>query len=76
MYVSNNPFELKEDNPSQRNCQSQFSHPVIEFDSRKDLHPTKLKQRYWLLIRLSFREVVSLKLPSLCAFDSVVISLS
>ena len=29
-----------------------------EFDSRKDLHPTKLKQRLWILLKTSFRKFV------------------
>ena len=47
-YEYYNPFRLKEDNLSQRNCQNQLSHPGLwfessyrarmsgEFDSRKD----------------------------------------
>ena len=28
-YEEQNPFVLNEDNPSQRNCQNQFSHPSL-----------------------------------------------
>ena len=29
MRMSENPFGLKEDNPSQRNCRNQLSHPGL-----------------------------------------------
>ena len=55
-YEYQNPFKLKEDNLSQRNCQNQLSHPglshteqecqeSLEFDSRKDSQSTKLERR-------------------------------
>ena len=45
MHKSKNPFGLKEDNPSQSNCQNHVSHPSLshikqkcqwQFDSSKD----------------------------------------
>ena len=52
-YEYQNPFELKEDNLSQRNCQNQLSHPGLshtarisgEFDSGKDSQSTKFERR-------------------------------
>ena len=52
-YGYQNPFELKEDNLSQRNCQNQLSHPGLshtarisgEFDSGKDSQSTKFERR-------------------------------
>ena len=40
MYESQNPFELKEDKPSQRNCQNQLSHlglPHTEQEGQESL---------------------------------------
>ena len=45
-----------------------------EFDSRKDSHPTKSKQRPWILVKLSFR-VMWFQVIWLCAFDNMTISL-
>ena len=42
-----------------------------EFDSRKDSHSTKFKQRP-LFVKLSFRELWGLKLPGLYPFDDLV----
>ena len=66
-YEYQNPFGLKEDNLSQRNCQNQLSHPGLshtarmsgEFDSRKDLQSTKFKQRPQIFVKLSSRELLT-----------------
>ena len=63
-YEYQNPFELKEDNPSQRNCQNQLSHPSLshiarmsrEFDSRKDLQSAKSERRPRKFVNLGFRK--------------------
>ena len=80
-YEYQNPFELKEDNLSQRNCQNQLSHPGLshtarmsgEFDSRKDSQSTKFKRRPQIFVKLSFSELCDLKLSGLHAFDNMVI---
>ena len=41
-----------------------------KFVSKKDLHPTKLEQRPWILGKLSFREFCNSKLSSLGTFDN------
>ena len=44
-YEYQNPFELKEDNPSQRNCQNQLGHPSlshIEQECKKSLIQGKI----------------------------------
>ena len=80
-YEYQNPFELKEDNLSQRNCQNQLSHPGLshtarmsgEFDSRKDSQSTKFKQRPQIFVKLSFGELYNSKLSGLYNFDNMVI---
>ena len=67
-YEYQNPFELKENNLSQRNCQNQLSHPGFsrrarmsgEFDSKKDSQPTKFEQRPRIFVKLSFRKFIDL----------------
>ena len=34
-YEQQNPFGLKEDDPSQRNCQNQLSHPSLSYIERR-----------------------------------------
>ena len=78
-YEYQNPFELKEDNLSQRNCQNQLSHPGLshtarmsgEFDSRKDSQSTKFEQRPRIFVKLGFRELWDSKLSGLHAFDNM-----
>ena len=80
-YEYQNPFALKEDNLSQRNCQNQFSHPDLshtarmsgELDSRKDLQSTKFERRPRVFVKLSLRELCDSKLSGLHAFDNMVI---
>ena len=82
-YEYQNPFELKEDNLSQRNCQNKLSHPglshteqecqEIEFDSRKDSQSTKFEQRSSIFAKLSIRELYDSKLSGLHAFDNMAI---
>ena len=45
----------------------------IEFDSKKDLHSTKLEKRPQIFVRLSFRELCDSKLSGLFPFDNMVI---
>ena len=80
-YEYQNPFRLKEDNLSRRNCQNQLSHPGLshtarmsgEFDSRKDLQSTKFEQRPQIFVNLSFRELCNSRLSGLHAFDNLAI---
>ena len=44
-----------------------------EFDSRKDSHATKLEQRPWIYVKLSFRELCGSKLSGLHPLDNVAI---
>ena len=44
-----------------------------EFDSRKDSHSTKFKQRPQISIKLSFRELFVWELPGLHYFDNMAI---
>ena len=76
-----NPFGLKEDNISQRNCRNQWSHPGLshieqecqEFDSRKDSQSTKFERRPRIFVKLRFRELCDSKLSGLHAFDNMAI---
>ena len=42
-----------------------------EFDSRKDLQSTKLKQRPQIFVKLNFKELYDSKLSGLHAFDNI-----
>ena len=42
-----------------------------EFDSRKDSHLTKFKQKLQILVKLSFRELCDSKLSGLHPFDNM-----
>ena len=44
-----------------------------EFDSRKYSHSTKLEQRPWIFVKLSFRELYGSKLSGLHPLDNMVI---
>ena len=80
-YECQNPFGLKEDNLSQRNCQNQLSHPGLphteqecqEFDSRKYSQSKKIERRPQIFLKLSFRELCDSKLSGLYAFDNMAI---
>ena len=52
---------------------SQRARMLGEFDSRKDLHSTKLKWRPWIFVKLSFRELCGSKLSGLHPFDNMAI---
>lgn len=41
-----------------------------KFESNKDSHPVKLGRRPWILVKLSFRELIKI------TFDNMAISLS
>ena len=63
-YEKQNHFGTKEDNPSLRNYQNQLRYPSLthtkqecQESSRKDSHSTKFKQRPWIFVELSFREL-------------------
>ena len=42
------------------------------FDSRKDLHSTKIEQRPLIFVKLSFRELCDSKLSSIHPFGNMV----
>ena len=44
-----------------------------EFDSRKDSHSTKFKQKPQIFSKLSFREFCDSKLSGLYPFDNMII---
>ena len=44
-----------------------------EFDSRKDLHSTKLERKPQIFIKLSFKEFCGSKLSGLHPFDNMTI---
>ena len=44
-----------------------------EFDSRKDSQSIKFKQRPWIFVKLSFREMCDSKLSGLYPFDNIAI---
>ena len=47
-----------------------------EFDSRKNLQPTKFEQRHQILVKLIFRKLCDSKLSGLLAFDNAAIILN
>ena len=47
-----------------------------EFNSRKDSHPTKFKQRSQILVKISSKELLDSKLSGLHPFDNIAISLT
>ena len=52
---------------------SQRARMSREFNSRKGSQPTKFKQRPWIFVKLSFRELCDSKLSSLHPFDNIAI---
>ena len=44
-----------------------------DFDSRKDSHSTKFKERPQILVKLSFRQLYDSNLSGLHTFDNMVI---
>ena len=74
------PFELKENNLSQKNCQNQLSHPGLSHTEQKcqeSLIQGKIynqqNSRPRIFVKLSFREFCDSKLSGLHAFDNMVI---
>ena len=65
-YEYQNPFGLKEDNLSQKNCQNQLSHPGLS-------QSTKFERRPQIFVKLSFRVLCNSKLSGLHTFDNMVI---
>ena len=43
MHMNNNPFRLKEDNPSQRNCENQLSHASLSQQCYESLIQGKMQ---------------------------------
>ena len=81
-YELQNPFGLKEDKPSQRNCQNQFSHPSVshtEQECQESLIQGKttsseiFEQRPQILVKLSFVDLCNSKFPGLYAFDMTIL---
>ena len=81
-YEQQNPIRLKEDYPSQRNCQNQFNHPglpCIEQECQESLIPGKINNQQNLnkglkrFVKLSFRELRDSKLSGLHPFDNMAI---
>ena len=78
-YEQQNPFRLKEDNPSEQlpepiessNFVSNRACMSGDFDSRKDSHSTKFEQRSRIFV--SFRELCDSKLSALHPFDMAII---
>ena len=81
VYEYQNPFKLKEDTLSQRNCQNQLSHPGLSHTEQEyqesliqgKIHINKIRTNIRIFIKLSFRELYDSKLSGLHAFDSMVI---
>ena len=78
-----NPFGLKEDNPSQRNCLNQLSHPSLSHIEQQ-CHETLLQgkthiqqnifgQRPQMFIQLSFNKFCNSELSGLHAFDNMAV---
>ena len=80
-YEYQNPFELKEDNITEKLRESiELSRFVShrarmsgEYDSKKDSQSTKFERRRQMFVKLSFRELCNSKLSGLHAFDNMVI---
>ena len=72
MHEYYNPFGLKADNLSQRNCKNQLSHPGLPH-REQECQDNLIKQRPQIFVKLSFREFCDLKLSSLHAFDNMII---
>ena len=47
-YEYQNPFELKEDNPSQRNCQNQLSHPSLSHDIEQECQESLIQEKIYI----------------------------
>ena len=75
MHTRQHPFGLTENKLPELNESSKFfSHRARmsgEFDSRKDSHSTKVGQRTWIFVKLSFREMSDSKLSQLHPFDNM-----
>ena len=81
-YELQNPFGLKEDKPSQKNCQNQFSHPSvshIEQECQESLIQGKstsseiFEQRPQISVKLSFIDLCDSKFCGLYAFDTTIL---
>ena len=68
-YEYQNPFELKEDNLSQRNCQNQLIHPGLSHTEQK-CQESLIQGRPRIFINLSFRDS---KLSGFDTFDNMTI---
>ena len=82
VYEYYNPFGLKEDNLSWRNCQNQLNHPGLsqaEQKCQENLiqgkirNQLKFEQMPQMFVKLHFRELCDSKLFGLHTFDNMTI---